>query len=651
MIILDIETNGLLPECDTIHCAVTYNTLNGDIHSFVPDKTYDAMCANVGSPTSGTHPLRELTTHLDTLPQMSCHNGVGFDLKVLKKILNYEYKGRYVDTLLLSRILMPDLDNASYLNEDGEVKGAKNPHSIESWGIRFGIKKPEHTDWSKFSLEMLHRCVEDTKIQGKLWDYLYEKVKEVCAKDPTIKDSFKNIINMEQKVWSLIEEQADYGWAFDVQAAYKLVDDLSSVTRSIEEKLIPMLPLRVVQVTKSESGATKAFKADGDMTVAADEWFAKTWSPTTGYIATIEGDFCKVTYQPFNIRSSQQVKDYLLEGGWEPKEWNFKKDKHNKPIRDSNRQLIKTSPKVPKTAEDWDEIAQQINNPAIGLLAEYNKASHRLSQVQGLIRNVRTDHRIEAQANTCSTNTARMTHRIVVNIPKADDSVYYGKEMRSLFVAGPGKVLVGCDAAALEARCEAHYVYDYSPSAARELIEGDIHTLNAKVFDTTRQIAKGGKYAILYGCSPQKLAQTIGKPLHKAKKIYDDYWEANIGLKQLKEDLENQFESKGYILAIDGRPLTIRYKHAILNTLLQSCGSISMKIALCIADKELKASGIKYHFVGNFHDEIQTECLPKDADAIGKILVGAIQKAGVFLKLNVPLDGEYKIGKTWGDTH
>lgn len=634
MIILDLETDGLLDTLTQVFCAVAYDTQTHEYTQFSP-KT-----------------IHNLPTFLDSVKAMSCQNGIGFDLKVLKKIYNYEYKGQYVDTLLLSRILWPDLENIQYQDEKGNTKTTRHPHSVEAWGIRFGIAKPVIEDYATYTPETLHRCKEDVKIQAELYKHIQKTIRESAVRDSRTANKWDTIIAMEQKVWNLLEASSDRGWQFDLELGYKLVEELDQKVKEIEGKLIPVLPKRCLQLTKTESGATKCYKADGTYTKAAEDWFKNSpFTNKNNHIIGAMGDFCKVRFDDFNIGSSDQVKTYLLTNGWEPKEWNFKKDKHGKPVRDERRQMIKMSPKIPKTAEDWDEIANSIGNPDIALLAERNKASHRRSQIQGLIDNVRMDHRIEAQANTCSTNTARMTHRIVVNIPKADPKIYYGTQMRSLFTASPGMVLVGADASALEARCEAHYVFPYDEAAALELIQGDIHSLNAEIFQTTRNIAKNGKYAILYGCSPQKLAATIGKPLKMATEIYDSYWNGNPALKQLKEDLEKEHEQYGYLIGIDGRPLTIRYKHAIINTLFQSCGAIAIKYALCYLDRGLRNMNLDAKLLGVFHDEMQLECKPEIAEQVGEIAKQSLKEAGKHLKLNVELDGEYKIGHNWAETH
>jgi DNA polymerase I-like protein with 3'-5' exonuclease and polymerase domains len=76
-----------------------------------------------------------------------------------------------------------------------------------------------------------------------------------------------------------------------------------------------------------------------------------------------------------------------------------------------------------------------------------------------------------------------------------------------------------------------------------------------------------------------------------------------------------------------------------------------MKKALVILDKQASLSNLKYKIVGNIHDEIQTEVKDLDSPAFGKLAVSAIQKAGETFNLNCPLDGDYKIGETWNETH
>jgi DNA polymerase I-like protein with 3'-5' exonuclease and polymerase domains len=84
---------------------------------------------------------------------------------------------------------------------------------------------------------------------------------------------------------------------------------------------------------------------------------------------------------------------------------------------------------------------------------------------------------------------------------------------------------------------------------------------------------------------------------------------------------------------------------------LQGAGAIVMKQALVLFKKELVREKIEHKFCVNCHDEWQIECKEENAVDVGRIGKWSIQEAGIVLKMRCPLDGEYKIGKTWKDTH
>lgn len=622
VVVGDIESDGLLNTITKIHCATFINSETLEKVVFTPDN------------------IKELPAYLDTVETVCFHNGRGFDLPAIKKVLGYEYKGKDLDSLLLSRILWPDLPKAGYKDDKGVYKYIKEKHSIESWGVRFKLAKPEHNDWMNYTPAMLHRNDVDTEILLKLYLTIKEYIAKLEEKDSRIKMS--QVIAMEHEVLSIVEEQAANGWEFDVEYAYKLVDELSETILKTDGILEPRLPMKALPASK---GPCKAFKKDGQPTLTTIKWVGAE------NVVNVEGDFSKVKFEKLNVSSSQQLKAYLLEFGWIPTEWNFKKDRFNKPIKGPDGKKIKTSPKVPKTVEEWDDVAKRIDNPNIGLIAERNKASHRRSTLQGWLRNVRLDHRIEASANTCGTNTARMMHRTVVNVPKAKDGVYYGHQMRACFKVKKGNVLVGCDAKALEARCLAHYMYKYSKAAADELLYGDIHTKNAGVFGCDREQAKACFYALIYGCTPSKLASMLGKPQKMAQNLYNAFWKANPAIKKAIDEAIDEYKSLGYIVSIDGRPLKIRYEHAVFNSRLQSTGSILMKISLCIMKRKMIASETPYMLVGNFHDETQTEVKAEHGEKTGAIAANSITSAGKYLKMNVLFEGDYKIGSNWAETH
>ena len=52
------------------------------------------------------------------------------------------------------------------------------------------------------------------------------------------------------------------------------------------------------------------------------------------------------------------------------------------------------------------------------------------------------------------------------------------------------------------------------------------------------------------------------------------------------------------------------------------------------------------------HDEIQVICLNESmGDSVGMSMVEGIRKTTQDVGFKCPLDGEYNIGKNWGETH
>ena len=75
-----------------------------------------------------------------------------------------------------------------------------------------------------------------------------------------------------------------------------------------------------------------------------------------------------------------------------------------------------------------------------------------------------------------------------------------------------------------------------------------------------------------------------------------------------------------------------------------------MKLASIIAANMLK--GIDCYQAIHYHDEMQYIVQNQgDTLTVGEILREAIIRAGEQLDLKCPLDAEFKVGKSWADTH
>lgn len=161
-LIFDIEANGLRDTVTKVWCVVTKDIDTGTIWKW--NHTQDKIA---------------LFRHLDNADELIGHNIINYDLPVLKDILGWQpifsegeitkHCPEITDTLVLSRLFNPDRRKPEGL------KGKVGTHSLEAWGLRFGRKKPEHEDWTQFSEEMMHRCVEDVEINHMVYDQLVKE--------------------------------------------------------------------------------------------------------------------------------------------------------------------------------------------------------------------------------------------------------------------------------------------------------------------------------------------------------------------------------------------------------------------------------------------------------------------------------------------
>lgn len=200
----------------------------------------------------------------------------------------------------------------------------------------------------------------------------------------------------------------------------------------------------------------------------------------------VVGPFSKVSFERYDLDSPTQLKDFLFSLGWQPDEWNYNKETKEK-----------TSPKI--TLSSLESIGSSDLGKWVG---RYYTLRHRRNFLEnindpdnkGILSLLREDGRIEADAMTCNTKTSRMSHIGVCNVPKAGS--IYGEELREIFRVYDPYVMCGSDLAAIEARLIGHYTHYFDAGImAKELLEGDIHTKNAKLIGKDRNTAKIFFYA------------------------------------------------------------------------------------------------------------------------------------------------------------
>jgi len=289
------------------------------------------------------------------------------------------------------------------------------------------------------------------------------------------------------------------------------------------------------------------------------------------------------------------------------------------------------------------------------LIKEYLMLQKRVAQVESWMDAVGKDGRVHGRVITNGAVTGRMTHSSpnMAQIPNSGSP--YGKECRQCWTVEDGNVLVGCDASGLELRMLAHYMKD--ENYVKTVTEGsskdgtDVHTINQRAAGLeTRDQAKTFIYAFLYGAGPEKIGSIVGGSRVQGQRLIDRFLKGTPALQRLR-DLVQRYAEKGYVPGLDGRKIWVRSEHAALNSLLQGAGAIVMKKALVIFNDKITRNKWDVKFVANVHDEFQFECSDTIAEEAGQAARQSIVEAGLSYNLRCPLDGEYKIGRNWRETH
>ena len=76
-----------------------------------------------------------------------------------------------------------------------------------------------------------------------------------------------------------------------------------------------------------------------------------------------------------------------------------------------------------------------------------------------------------------------------------------------------------------------------------------------------------------------------------------------------------------------------------------------MKQATVLLMEYIDKEELDAKLVLHVHDEVQLEAKAEDAERVGQLAVKAMRHAGLNFRMECPIDGEFKIGNTWAETH
>jgi len=536
--------------------------------------------------------LDGLSDYLKDSTQIIMHNGMNFDAPVLANCWGVRIKKKQVfDTLIVSRLLEPS-------REQG--------HSLENWGESLGIAKINYKavwQWLNDRREEYKGECYDNPHMGLLEDYCIRDVEvterlfhalELALKEKKFSD---DSVTLEHEVAAIIGQQVRNGFKLDLPYATSLLTTIKGKLDSLQEQMQQIWPPYTVQRISEKTGKTLK---EGVVT--------------------------------FNPGSRQQIGEKLKELGWKPDK--FTPTGH--PIVD-------------------ESVLEKSTIPEAKLIAEYLMLQKRIAQITSWLEAVEEDGRVHGKVITNGAVTGRMTHSTpnMAQIPNSGS--IFGPECRECWSVEDGNVLVGCDASGLELRMLAHYMKD--DKYVKTVTEGsskdgtDVHTVNQRAAGlATRDNAKTFIYAFLYGAGDSKIGSIVGGSAAAGKKLKQSFLAQTPALRKLIEAV-SKYAAKGFVPGLDGRMIWVRSEHAALNSLLQGAGAIVMKKALVLFNEQIVKNKWPVKMVVNVHDEFQWETTEKYATITGEAGKQAIIDAGLFYNLRCPLDGEYKIGKSWRETH
>ena len=456
---------------------------------------------------------------------------------------------------------------------------------------------------------MLEYCVNDVRLN--------EIVYHTLLKEGT--GFNKESIELEHEVARIMSDQESNGFKFDEQQATMLLAQLKTKMNEVTDEVQKTFKPRMVDIKL----VTPKLKKDGEL--------SKSGLRAEEYDKLIEsGDyspFMRQELQEFNLGSRKQIGEYLIHFGWKPKRF--------------------TSTGQPSVDEGTLKKIEHIREAK--LIADFLLYQKRIAQVQSWLDALEDDGRVHGSVLPNGTITGRMSHSHpnVAQVPAVSSP--FGKECRACWTVDEGNVLLGVDASGLELRMLAHYMND--EDYINEVVNGDIHTTNQKLAGLeSRDTAKTFIYALVYGAGDEKIGNVVGGNREQGKQLKNRFLTNLPSLRTLKERVQ-QAARRGFLKGLDGRKIHIRSEHAALNSLLQGGGAIVMKKGLSILANRLELSSTNFKFVANIHDEWQIEVPECRANKVGQLAVQSIIDAGNHFKMRCPLDGEYKIGGDWSETH
>lgn len=593
------------------------------------------------------------------------HNWLEYDYPHLNRLLGLSIPDvdvRSTDTLILSRLV-------DYSREGG--------HSIEQYGLEFGLEKIQFNNFKEYSQEMEDYCVRDVQICEKV----YRKFIPFTSKTEN-----QSAIRLEHSFQLVVNSLHNNGFAFNSKRARTLLDQVTKELELLDKEILNAFPPREVIVREFIPRLTK------------HGTISRTSIPRSlhGNIHLYEAGrpYQLTKWVEFNPASHKQILQVLNEAGWKPVD---KTKSHTDTLREVNRLKrsrdrdqafdITLNNAIMKL-QSLERVGFKVNETNLLTLPEaapapartlarrilYEDRRRTLTQWLGLVQD---NGRIHGKFVGIGAWTHRMAHQKpnTANIANEFDLLkrkrLLGKEMRSLWCAPKNRLLVGVDAEGIQLRIFAHYIDDKEFTDAlvngRKSDKTDPHSLNQRILGSvcsSRAAAKRFIFALLLGAGIGKLAEILAVSEDETKTALERLMVRYTGFTHLKETVLPSDGRRGYIVGLDGRHVRLPAEtasgrtHLAMSGYLQNGEAIIIKRA-AVHFVPLLPPSVK--LVNIVHDEYQLEA-PNNMDlaiSVATIVSDAIAYAGEYYHLKCPQKGsywsedlnDYTIATNWAYTH
>ena len=367
----------------------------------------------------------------------------------------------------------------------------------------------------------------------------------------------------------------------------------------------------------------------------------------TSSIEQLQQSIWALAGEPFNIQSPKQLGTILFE-----------------------RLML---PAGKKTKTGWSTNAAVLDklrgkHPIVEQILDYRTLTKlKSTYADGLLKEISADGRIHTNFQMTVTATGRLssTEPNLQNIPVRRE---LGAQIRKMFVASPGKVLVDADYSQIELRLLAHIANDETMIAAFRSGE-DIHAVTAsqvfgvplaEVTPLQRSHAKAVNFGIVYGISAFSLAQDIGVFQNEAKAYMDSYFAKYHGVRAYMTRVVEQAKADGYVTTLFGRRrdlpelkssnFNVRSfgERVALNMPIQGTAADIIKAAMVRVDARMRTEHLQARLLLQVHDELIVECPAEEAETVKTILTEEMEHV---VDYRVPLLVDAKTGASWAEAH